>query len=157
MSNSDQHLKCHFSNMFITSHAWADFWWSKQAKSWSLLQSAFWCKHREQWHSCLAFFWVQVDVIEVLPAAFLLMWWTLGVMYCRNGRGGGIPQGEQGNSFICRLPSCLLQIFHKVLRFWQESKNHFIPCLPPIWNCTSFVKNRIAHLSKTGRTVVCSY
>lgn len=25
----------------------------------------------------------------------------------------GIPQGEPGNSFICRLPSCLLQIFHK--------------------------------------------
>lgn len=73
------------------------------------------------------FFWVQVAVTQLPPAAFFFMWRTLGVMYCRNGRGGGIPQGEQGNSFIWRLLSCLQQIFHKVLRFWHGWKNHFLP------------------------------
>lgn len=38
---------------------------------------------------------------------------------CWNGRGGGIPHGDP---FICRLPSCLPQIFHKVLWFWDESE-----------------------------------
>ena len=124
MSISDQHLICHFNNVFISSHAWAD-WWSKRAKHWSL--AAFWFTRGEQWHSCFTFFWVQADVIEILPAGFFFMWRTLGVMYSTNGRGGGIPQGEQGISFIWRLPSCLLHVFHKVLRFWRESKNRFYP------------------------------
>lgn len=74
---------------------------------------------------CFSFFWVQVDVIGIPPAAFYFTWWALGPMYCTNGRRRGIPPGEQRSSFICRLPSCLLQIFRKVSRFWHESKNHF--------------------------------
>lgn len=97
--------------------------WSKRAKHSSLLHSAVWRQHREPRLGCSAFSQVQVDVTEVLPADFFFMWWSLEVMCSRNGRRGGIPRGERGNSFICRLPSCLQQIFHKVLRFWQESKN----------------------------------
>lgn len=125
MSISDQHLICHINNMFISSHAWAALWWSKRAKYWSLLHSASQCKHGEQRRGCFSFFWVQVDVIGIPPAAFYFTWWALGPMYWRNGRRRGIPPGVQRSSFICRLPSCLLQIFRKVSRFWHESKNHF--------------------------------
>lgn len=130
--------------MLISLHARADFWWSKRAKYGSLLHCAFWCKHREQWHSCLAFFsgfkWMS---LRKLLASFFFMWWTLGVKDCQNGRGGGIPQGEQGNSFICRLPSCLVQIFHKVLRFWHESKTHLYSRVFPPFEI-------VHHLSRTA-------
>lgn len=119
-----------------------------------LIPFAFWCQHREQWHSCLAFFWVQMNVIEVPPAAFFFMLWTLGVMYCRNGRGGGIPQGDQGNAFKCRLSSCLLQIFHKDSDVNQRVT--FTLCLPPISNYTPLIKNGRVHLSKTEDTSVTS-
>lgn len=39
------------------------------------LHFTFWCKHKKQRRSCWAFS-VQVDVIKIPPAAFLLMWWT---------------------------------------------------------------------------------
>lgn len=126
MSISDPHLKCHSNNKFISFHAWA----SDDQREPNTNPCCNLHPYTNTGSSCLAFFWVQVYVIEILPAAVFFMWWTLGVMCCRNGRGGGIPQGEQGISFICRLPSCLLQIFHKVLRFWHESKNNFYTVSP---------------------------
>lgn len=101
--------------LFYCIH-WQDLWWSKRAKYWSLLHCIL-IATREQWLSCF-FLWVQVSGMEICFVSFLL-----GVMFCRTGRGRGIPQGVQGNPFIWRLTSCLRQIPQslKIPTWFKES------------------------------------
>lgn len=124
MSISHQRLKCHFGNMFSAFHRMheqtADDQRASSADPSHILTPA---RGDVAW---LFSFFLGSSGCHLSASCWLLLYVVnIDVMYCRNGQGGGISQGDQESSFICRLPSCLLQVFHKVLRFWHESESQF--------------------------------
>lgn len=66
------------------------------------------------------------------------------------------PTGERGNSFICRLPPCLVQIFHQVVRLWHESKSHFLPRVVLPFEIVHHLSRPAALTAGADRSIVIS-